>query len=62
MNWLLLPPIPLLSPFSKLDGRHTGRQIKIDNVLTGERVGGGSRGGAKSYDGKYAWSSIIHDT
>jgi hypothetical protein len=56
MIWLLLP----LLPVSKLDGRHTGRQKKRDNAQTGERVGGGSGGGAKSCDGKKAWSSILH--
>ncbi len=45
---------PLLSsPVSKLVGRHTGRQRKRDNLLTGE-----SGGGAQSYDWKKAWSSI----
>jgi hypothetical protein len=47
-----LPPPPS-SPVSKPDRQHTGRLRKRDNLLTGE--GGG---GAKSYDGEKAWSSI----
>ncbi len=47
-----------LSPVSKLDRRHTGRLRKRDNLLTGE--GGWGGGGAKSYDGEKAWSSINH--
>jgi hypothetical protein len=53
MIWLLPHPLP---PVSKLEQRHTGRLGKRDNLLTGEgeKVGGG----ANSYDGKKAWSSI----
>jgi hypothetical protein len=52
-------PTPCLnSPVRKLERRHTGRLRKRDNVLKGEGEEG--RGGAKSYDGEKAWSSIIH--
>jgi hypothetical protein len=45
-------------PPRQLDRRHTGRLRKIDNFLTGE--GGWDGGGAKSWDGEKAWSSINH--
>ncbi len=54
-DWLLpqhLTPYPV----SKLDQRHTGRLTKKVNLMTGE--GGGSGGGAKSYDCEKTWSSI----
>jgi hypothetical protein len=56
MTWLL--QAPLLYPVSKLDGRHTGRMRKRDNLLTGETVRDG--GGAKLNDGEKARSSLNH--
>ncbi len=53
--WLLPHLLPPSSPVSKLDRRHTGRLRKRDNFLTGEW---GTGGGAKSYEGEKAWSSI----
>jgi hypothetical protein len=50
--WLHPHPYPH-SSVSKLDRRHLG-----DSLLTGE--GKGKGGGAKSYDGEKAWSSINH--
>ncbi len=46
------------SPVSKLDRRHTGRRRKRDNLLSERGREGG--GGAKSFDGEKAWSSINH--
>ncbi len=43
-------PTPVVS---KVDRPHTGTLRKIHNLLTGE-----DGGGAKSYDGEKAWSSI----
>jgi hypothetical protein len=48
-------PHPHPVPHTKF-AQHTGRLRKRDNFLTGKWVGGG--GGAKSYDGQKAWSSI----
>ncbi len=59
MIWLLPLPFPPTSPVIKLDRRHTGRLNKRDNLLTGERRGGGWRG-AESYDRQKAWASINH--
>jgi hypothetical protein len=53
-GFLAPPPPLLLSTISKLDRQQTGRLIKRDNLLT---EGGG---GAKSYEGEKAWSSINH--
>ncbi len=53
------PPPPHPLKFSKLDRRHKGRLRKRDDLLTGER-GEGCGGGAKSYHGEKAWSSINH--
>ncbi len=55
MIWLLAHPPP--HPLSRLYARptrHTGRQRKWDNLLTGWRGGGGGERGAKSYDRKKA--------
>jgi hypothetical protein len=51
-GFLAPPPPILLSTISKFDRRQTERLIKRDNLLTE------SGGGAKSYDGEKAWSSI----
>ncbi len=39
--WLLLHPLPHVSPVSKLDRRHTGKPRKRDYLLMGEGGGGG---------------------
>ncbi len=36
MIWLLPQPLPSLSSVSKLDGQHTGKLRKRDNLLKGE--------------------------
>jgi hypothetical protein len=56
--YLAPPPAPNPFPVSKLDGRHTGRLRKRDNLLTGET--GRDGGGAKLYDGEKARSSLNH--
>jgi hypothetical protein len=52
MNWLLVHATPPPSPFSKLS-----LFLSLPVELTDGRGGGGGWG-AKSYDGKKAWSSI----
>ena len=51
---------PTPSPLSgrKLDRRHIGRLRKRDNLPT--EGGREERGGAESYDGENAWSSVNH--
>jgi len=57
MIWLLPPPTPPPTrPVSSTGDTQEDR--KRDFLLTVEGVG--FRGGAKSYDGKKAWSSITH--
>jgi hypothetical protein len=57
--WLLSHPLPHSAFDSRLDRRQIARLKKRDNLLTrgGRRR---PRGGAKSYDGEKAWSSINH--
>ncbi len=53
---------PLAAPLPKvmLDWRHTKKSVKYRQLADGRGVGGGSGGGAESYDRKKAWSSINH--
>jgi hypothetical protein len=57
MTWLTPPPP--LPPVSKLD-RATHRKTEKERQLADGLKGGGGNGGAKSYGGEKAWSSINH--
>ncbi len=56
--WIGFIPTPSVS---KLDRRQTARLRKRDNLLTGDRKGGGA-GGAKLHDGENVWGSSINNS